>query len=64
MSKLTPGGGGGDSQNSGSPVWMQYLGKGAGVLGGGGNYLNEGKNYPHYKKLKHSVNQSFSFKKV
>ncbi len=30
---MTPGG---DQPADGAPIWMKYLGKGAGVVGGGG----------------------------
>lgn len=33
MSKMNPGGG---DNADGTPVWMKFLGKGAGVVGGGG----------------------------
>ena len=38
MSKMNPGG---DQPADGAPVWMKYLGKGAGVVGGGGEHLNQ-----------------------
>ncbi len=34
---MTPGG---DQPADGAPIWMKYLGKGAGVVGGGGEHEN------------------------
>ncbi len=31
--------GGSDQPSDGTPIWMKYLGKGAGVIGGGGTHV-------------------------
>ena len=39
MSKMAPASGEGQG-GDGAPVWMKYLGKGAGVVGGGGEFYS------------------------